>query len=125
MDTKYIHNIYSHSPFPCAHSPSIDTYPQKKPVFPLCSSFLFIECILIVQEGFTLVLQVCIYCALIKSSPSPCYLLILSHYAPIIVNSLLYRTLYYIHIWMAYFNIFYSLFSNIFFLSPTSCSPLR
>jgi hypothetical protein len=71
MDTKYIHPIHSHFPFPCAHPPPTGTHLQRGLIFPSCPSFFKITCILIVQGGFTLVLQVCVDHALIKFDPSP------------------------------------------------------
>jgi hypothetical protein len=63
MDKKYIHYIHPHSLFPRGYS-----FPLVPPLLPF---ILFIKNILIVQGGFTLVLQVGIYCALIKSTPPP------------------------------------------------------
>jgi hypothetical protein len=47
MDTKYIHHIYPHSPFPYAH-PSHWYSPLEKTYFTLLS-FIFKKCILMVQ----------------------------------------------------------------------------
>jgi hypothetical protein len=52
-----------------------------------CLSFFLIKCVLIVQGGFALVLQVCIYHALIKLIPH--YLLFIYHQAALIFNTLL------------------------------------
>jgi hypothetical protein len=99
MDTKHIHHIHSHSPFCSARLLSTGTHSQKRPIFPSYPSFFFFYYVYIdVQEGFTLVLQVYIYHALIKLTPSSCYLLILYHHTPPIFNSLLYSALYYIHL---------------------------
>jgi hypothetical protein len=68
MDTKYIHHIHPHSSFPCAHPPPSSTHPWKRPIFSLLP-FIFLKCVLIVQGSFTLVLQTCIYHALIKLTP--------------------------------------------------------
>jgi hypothetical protein len=53
--------------------------------------------ILIVQEGFALVLQVSMYRAFIKLTPPLHYLLILYHHAPLIFSSLQNSVLHYIH----------------------------
>jgi hypothetical protein len=83
--------------------------------------FTFFKCILIVQRGFALLLQVCVYRALIKLTSQPPYLLILCHHAPLIFNSIQFSALYsYIDGLFQYFS-----FSNIFFTYPTSCSPFR
>jgi hypothetical protein len=68
MDTKHIHQIHLHSSFPCAHPLPLISIPEKiyLPLLP----FSFLNCVLIVQGGFTLVHQVCIYRALIKLTPS-------------------------------------------------------
>jgi hypothetical protein len=95
MDTKYIHHIHPHSPFLCNHPSHWYTPPQKRLSFPTCTSFFKIKYTLIVQGGFALVLQVCLYHALIKLTSSPHYLLILYHCAPLILNRLLYSALYY------------------------------
>jgi hypothetical protein len=59
------------SPFPCAQPPPIGTCPWKKIYFSLLLLIIFlINCILIVQEHFTLVLPICIYRAFIKLVPS-------------------------------------------------------
>jgi hypothetical protein len=71
-----------------------------------------------VEGGFTLVFQACIYHALIKLTPSPYYLLILYHHAPLILNSLQYSALYYIHIETGCFNIFHSLTFSLPLLPP-------
>jgi hypothetical protein len=70
MDTKHIHHIHPPSPFPC--DPSPHWYPpQEKIYFSLLHFIFLIQCILIVQGGFTLVLQVCVYCVFeINSAPS-------------------------------------------------------
>jgi hypothetical protein len=67
--------------------------PRKRPVLFSWPSFL--KCILMVQGWFTLVLQTCIYHALIKLAPH--YLLFLYHCDSLIFNSLWYSTSY-IHI---------------------------
>jgi hypothetical protein len=41
MDTKYIHNIHPHFPFPCAHPPPTGPNSWKRPIFPSCLSFAF------------------------------------------------------------------------------------
>jgi hypothetical protein len=69
---------------------------QKRLIFTSFPSLFLIKCISIVQGGFALVLQVCIYHALIRLMP-PRYLLILYLHAPLIFYILLYSTLYYIH----------------------------
>jgi hypothetical protein len=96
------------------------TYPQKK-LFPFCHT-LFIKCLLVVQGGFALVLQVCIYHALIKLIPAPYYLLILYDHASLIFNSL-FATHYIIIIYRWVISIFFIL--SHFLNSPTSHSPLR
>jgi hypothetical protein len=45
MDTKYIHCIYPHSPFPCIHSLSTDTHPWKRLIFFLLPFFFIYKCI--------------------------------------------------------------------------------
>jgi hypothetical protein len=49
MDTKCIHHIHPHSPFPCAPQqsspPPIGTHPQGKTYFSLWL-FIFLKCIL-------------------------------------------------------------------------------
>jgi hypothetical protein len=77
MDIKYIYHIHPHSPFPCAHHLPLVSTPGKDICFPLL--FTFLKCILIVQGGFAVILQACIYHALIKLAPplltlslSPC-----------------------------------------------------
>jgi hypothetical protein len=108
MNTNYIHYIHPHSPFASAYPFSL-----KKICFSLLP-FIFFKCLLIVQGCFTLVLQACIYCALIKLLP-PCYFLILYHNAPLIFNSLQYSTSYsHIEELFQYFS-----FSNLS-LSPPS-----
>jgi hypothetical protein len=72
MNTKYIHCIHLHSPFPYAHPPSTDSNPQKT-YFTLLP-FIFFKFILMAQGSFALVLQACIYHALIKL----CYLLFIT-----------------------------------------------
>jgi hypothetical protein len=67
--------------------------PRKGLFYPLVLHFL--KCLLIVQGGFTLVLQTSIYHALIKLSP--CHLLFLYHHAPLIFNILQCSMLHYIH----------------------------
>jgi hypothetical protein len=64
---------------------------------------------MIVQEGFTLVIQACVSHALIKSQPPRHYLLFLYHHASLIFNNSQYRALYSIHIETGCFNIFHSL----------------
>jgi hypothetical protein len=61
-----------------------------------------------------LVLQACIYHALIKLTPS--LLLILLSPCSLIFSSLHYSALYYIHIQMSCFSIFHSLFCLLNFL---------
>jgi hypothetical protein len=51
---------------------------------------------LVVQGAITLVLQSCIYHALIKLTPH--FLLFLCHHAPLIFNNLWCSTLYYTHV---------------------------
>jgi hypothetical protein len=83
--------------------------PGKRFIFLSCPSLIKIKCILIVQGGFALALQVCMYHTFIKLPPSlPLPTHSLSPYSPNI-HSLLYCALYYIHIYMSYFNIFHSL----------------
>jgi hypothetical protein len=99
---RWIHSIstiYILIP-PSSFPPPTGIHPQKRFIFPSCPSFLKIKCILIVQGGFALVLQLCTYRAFIKLTPPLCNLLILYHRAPLIVDSLLYSALYYIHICM-------------------------
>jgi hypothetical protein len=96
MDTKYIHHIHPYSPFSCVHPPLTGIHPWERSIFPYCPSFF--KCILIVQAGFVFVLQACVYGVLIKLTPTPRYLLIPYHCAPLIFNSLPYSALHYIHI---------------------------
>jgi hypothetical protein len=80
--------IFTLIPLSLCLLPYIGTHPWKRPVFPSCISFLEIKCILILQGDFTLVLQACVYHALIKLNvPSHHYLLILCHHAPLIFNN--------------------------------------
>jgi hypothetical protein len=58
---------------------------------------MFLKYILIVQGGFALVFQSCIYHALIKLTPHHC-LLILYYTAPLLLNSLQCITLYYLRV---------------------------
>jgi hypothetical protein len=74
MDTKYIHHVYPHAPFPCVHPPPTDTHPWKRFIFPSCPSYFKIKYILIVQGGFALVLLVCMYCTFTKLTPSLLFL---------------------------------------------------
>jgi hypothetical protein len=96
MNTKHIHHIHPHLPFPYTHPPPMGTNPWKRPVFFPPALHYFFKCILMAQKGFVLVLQVFVYCALIKLNLW--YLLILCHHVPLIFNSLQYSALYYIHI---------------------------
>jgi hypothetical protein len=93
MNTKYTHHIHSRSPY------SLPTVilSWRRPVFPSCSLFFFIKCLLIVQGRFALVFQACICHALIKLT-SP--LLLIHSLSPcsLIFSSLQYSVLYYIHI---------------------------
>jgi hypothetical protein len=56
MNTKCVHHIHPHSPFPCAHQPPTGAYSRKRPMFPSCPSF-FCKCIVIVKRNFTWILQ--------------------------------------------------------------------
>jgi hypothetical protein len=80
MDTRYIHS-HPHSSFPYAHPPPTSTHPQKDLFFPPALLFHLRRTILIVQGGFTLALQVCIYIVLLSINPHH-YLLVLCHHAP-------------------------------------------
>jgi hypothetical protein len=91
--------------------------PRKDLFFLAALHFLKIMYILVVQGDFALVLQACIYHALIKLTP-PLYLLIFYHQALLIFNNLQYSALYYIHIYMGYFNIFHSLVFFYLLLPP-------
>jgi hypothetical protein len=125
MDTKHIHHIHPHSPFPCAHptlTPRRGYPPLEKIYFSLLPFIFKIKCTLIVQGDFILVLQACIYRSLLKL-PS-CQLLTLSlspcsrHSQQLVVQCIgLYS---HTDGLLQYFS-----FSNISFLSPTSHSPLR
>jgi hypothetical protein len=97
MNTKYIHHIHSlfhflmPSPLPLVPTPRKDLF--YPPVLPF-----FLKCVLIVQGVFTLVLQVCLYCAFMNWPPPLCSLLILYHHASLIFNSSLCSVSYYIHL---------------------------
>jgi hypothetical protein len=67
MNTKNIHHIHPHSPFPCAHPPHWYPLPRKDLFYP--PALHFSKCMLMVQGDFTLVLQACIYYAWIKLTP--------------------------------------------------------
>jgi hypothetical protein len=41
MNTKHIHHIYPHSPFPCAQPTSTGTHPWKRFIFPSCPPFSY------------------------------------------------------------------------------------
>jgi hypothetical protein len=125
MDTKYIHHIHPHSPFPCAHPSPTGTCPQKRFIFPSCFSFLFfflITCILVIP-GVSPWYFRSIYHAFIKLTPSPP---LLTHSqspcSPNVQQLSVQCIVLYSHI-DGLFQGFS--FSNIFFLSPTSHSPLR
>jgi hypothetical protein len=59
MDKIYIHHIHPHSLFPCAHHLSLVPNPGKD--IPSYPSVLKIMCILIIHEGFVLILWAHIY----------------------------------------------------------------
>jgi hypothetical protein len=118
MNTKYVHHIHPHSPFP--YAPPTSTHPQKRSILPSSPPFLK-KYIMIVEGGYTLVLQACVYYALIKLTPLLHHLLFLYHHAPLIFSSLQYGMLYYIHIQMGCFDIFYSL--TFSFLLPPPVIP--
>jgi hypothetical protein len=101
------------------HLPLIIT-PGKDLFLPTALHFL--KCILIIQRGFALVFQACIYHTLIKLIPSPFYLHILYHNVSLILKNLQYTTLYYIYISVGCFNIF---ISQHLFTSSASHSPLK
>jgi hypothetical protein len=71
-DTKYNHHIYWDSPFPYAHPPHTGTHPWKKIYLSLLTFIKKIfKCILIVQKGFALWVQVS-YLAPTASRLFPC-----------------------------------------------------
>jgi hypothetical protein len=120
MDTKYIHPQYTPS-FPLSSFPPLSHwYPTPEKIYFSLLPFIFlIKYILIVQGNFTLVLQVCIYGAL-NSLPSIIY----SFLSPFFPN-IQQLTIQYIILYSYTDELFqYFSFSNIFFLSPTSFSPL-
>jgi hypothetical protein len=70
MYTECIHHFTLIHPFLVPTNLPLVPTPEKDLFFPLVFHFL-IKCILIVQEDVILVLQACIYHALIKLTPSP------------------------------------------------------
>jgi hypothetical protein len=64
LQTLYIMFTIFH-PFLCPHPPT-GTHP-KEPLLHSCLSFY--KCVLVIQRGFTLVFQICIYGALMKFTP--------------------------------------------------------
>jgi hypothetical protein len=69
IDTKYIHHIHPHSPFPCAHLLPLAHTSRRKLFFLPALHYFLIKCILVVQGSFALALQVWIYHTLIKLTP--------------------------------------------------------
>jgi hypothetical protein len=102
MYTKYIHHTHPHSPYPWSTSlPPVPT----PPALPL------LHCVVIVQGCFFLVLQVGIYCILIKLTPSFSITMLLNIQQLTIQCIILYS---YIVGLLQYFS---------FSLSPTSHTP--
>jgi hypothetical protein len=95
MNTIYIHHIHPHSSFPYA-LPLHRYPPPEKTCFTLLPFFFIFFFKHIVQGDFALAFQTCIYHALTRLTPH--YLLFLYHHAPLLFNSLLCITLYYIQI---------------------------
>jgi hypothetical protein len=116
MNIKYIHHIHPQSPFPYSHPfPQVLT-PRKKLFYPFALHFW--RCILMVQVGFTLVLQACVYHALIKL-PSVTYSFSITMLLYYSATYRQYTILYsYIDRLFQYFS-----FSNIFLPSITSVVP--
>jgi hypothetical protein len=117
MNTKYAIVTLIH-PF-LMPSPS-HWYSSLENMFYL-PSFIFLKCILIVQGGFTLAFQTCIYHAVIRLNPLH-YLLFLYYHAPLLFRSLQCIMFYYLHIQIESFNIFHSLTLSFPLLPPVVTS---
>jgi hypothetical protein len=122
LGTKYIHHIHIPSFFIPIALPLVPP-PGKVLFFPPALHFFLIKCMLIVQEGYSLVHQDCIYHAFIKLTPSPpLFTHPLSPYSPNIQH----LTIQCIVLYSRMCGLFQKFsFSNLFFLSPNFCSPLR
>jgi hypothetical protein len=111
MSTKYIHHIHHLSLSPYALPPPI----LRKDLF-YFPVFNILNCILIVQGGFTLVFQTCVYHASIRLTPY-CLTLSVSSCFPVIQQLTVHCIIFSSHtnVVFQYFSL-----SNILSLSPMS-----
>jgi hypothetical protein len=119
MDTKYIQDIYPHSPFLVpTHS---HWYLLLEKTYFCLLPFICFKCILIVKGGFALVFQACVYPALVKSTLP----LLLTHpllqFSPNIQKLTVQCTILYSYI-DGLFQ-YFSFFSIFFYLSCLQWSP--